>query len=216
MAARPVLRAVPLLVLAVVLEMARRVTRDRGATRAEARAPLPGDEVLGSAADVVATRAVTVGAPPAEVWPWLAQLGQGRGGFYSYDRLQSALGLDIRNAEEVVPQWQDLAPGDGVHLAADVPLTAVVVEPGHALVLRTPEGPAARAALPAGFTWAFVLRPGPHGSTRLLVRERYVCPGPVSRLGVELVQVASVVMTARMLRGIEERVGRRHPGPVAP
>lgn len=210
----PVVRAVPLLVLAVVLEVTRRAKRDWGATRAEARAPLPGDEILGAGADVVATRAVTVGAPPARVWPWLAQLGQGRGGFSSYDRLQSALGLDIRNAEEIVPQWQDLAPGDAVHLAAKVPLTAVVVEPGHALVLRTPEEPAGRSAVPARFTWAFVLRPGPHGTTRLLVRERYVCPGPGSRLGVELIQVASFVMTARMLRGVQERVGRAHPGPV--
>ncbi|PYF97221.1 hypothetical protein SAMN05216184_1165 [Georgenia satyanarayanai] len=213
MAGRSVLRTAPLLVLALVLEVARRAKRDWGATRAEARTSLPGDDILGPAA-VVATRAVTIGASPGDVWPWLAQLGQGRGGFYSYDRLQCALGLDIHNAEEIVPQWQDLAPGDPVHLAADVPLTAVVVEPGHALVLRAPEGPTGRQVVPGGFTWAFVLRPGPHGTTRLLVRERYVCPDVWSRLGVELLQVASFVMTARMLRGIQERAGGRPRWPV--
>lgn len=193
---------------------ARRYQQTWGATPEEAAASLPGDEILGRA-DLVATRAVSIQAPPEDVWPWLAQLGQGRGGFYSYDRLQSLLGLSITNADEIVPEWQDLAPGDDVHLAPDVALVAAVVEPEEALVLHGGPGPAEptvrHPAMPFAFTWAFVLRPGPRRATRLLVRERYAylepCAGPM----VEGVQVASLVMTERMLRGIRERAEYRPP-----
>ncbi|WP_152188249.1 SRPBCC family protein [Georgenia satyanarayanai] len=194
------------------LVAARRYQHVWGATPEEAAAPLPGDPIIGRA-DLVATRAVSIQAPPEDVWPWLVQLGQGRGGFYSYDRLQSLLGLDIDNAAEIVPEWQHLAPGDEVHLAPDVPLVAAVVDPAHALVLHgSPEG-AARHGLPmpVAFTWAFVLRPGPRGSTRLVVRERYTYLEPWAGALVEAVQVASFVMTERMLRGIRERAEYRPP-----
>jgi hypothetical protein len=59
-----------------------------GATPEEVAAPLPGDEILPDA-DLVATRATDVDAPPERVWPWLAQLGQGRGGFYTYGALEN-------------------------------------------------------------------------------------------------------------------------------
>lgn len=198
-----------------LLLVARRVQQHWDATREEVAATLPGDDLLGPAADLVATRAVTVGAPPEDVWPWLAQLGQGRGGFYSYDRLQSRLGLDIHNADDVVPEWQDVAPGDVVRLAPEVSLTVAVADRERALVLHgapDPEGPSPQdAAMPFAFTWAFVLRPGPRGSTRLLVRERYVYLRPWAAPLVELVQIASFVMTTRMLRGIRERAEYRPP-----
>ncbi|WP_413452411.1 SRPBCC family protein [Georgenia phoenicis] len=189
---------------------ARRWQQVWGATPEEVAARLPGDEILGCA-DLVATRAVSVQAPPEDVWPWLVQLGQGRGGFYSYDRLQSLVGLRIVNAEEVVPEWQDLAPGDEVRLAPEAPLVAAVVDPGRALVLHgSPEVPSARGLpMPFAFTWAFVLRPGPRGSTRLVVRERYGYLEPWVGALVEAVQVASFVMTRRMLRGIRERAEDR-------
>src|SRR5690606_2165248 len=86
-----------------------------GATDAELEAKLPGDE-LTPGADVVATRGITIAAPPERVWPWLVQIGQGRGGFYSYDALENLVGLDITSADRVEARWQDLAVGDLVHL----------------------------------------------------------------------------------------------------
>lgn len=185
-----------------------------GATPEEVDAVLPGDEILGPA-DLVATRAVGIQAPPEDVWPWLAQLGQGRGGFYSYDGLQSLLGMDIHNADEVVPEWQDIARGDVVKLVEDVALRVASVEPEQALVLRSPwegeeTGPQ-MADAPFAFTWAFVLRPGPRQATRLLVRERYTYLRPAAAALVETAQIASFIMSERMLRGIKERAEYRPP-----
>jgi hypothetical protein len=65
-----------------------------GATTQEAEAPLPGDDLI-PRGDLAATRAITVHAAPDQVWPWIAQLGQGRGGFYSYDVLENLVGCNI-------------------------------------------------------------------------------------------------------------------------
>jgi hypothetical protein len=86
-----------------------------GATDDELNATLPGDELV-PAADLTATRAVTARAAADEVWPWVAQLGQGRGGFYSYDFLENMVGCDIHSAERVVPEWQSIKVGDAVRL----------------------------------------------------------------------------------------------------
>ena len=177
-----------------------------GATAVEVRGVLPGDDLVGHA-DVVATRAITVHATAASVWPWIAQLGQGRGGFYSYDAVENLLGLDIHSAERIVPEWQSVEVGMAVMLAAEVPLTVAVVEPGRALVLRGVV-PLGQAATPYDFTWAFVLCDGEGGTTRLVVRERYGYLRWWARLIVEPVSVVSAVMTRRMLRGIRERAER--------
>lgn len=213
---RPTRVVAPILIVGGALAAvaaARHVQQTWGATAEEVAAELPGDDVLG-AADLVATRAVGIAAPAEDVWPWLAQLGQGRGGFYSYDRLQSLLGLYIDNADDVVPEWQDVVPGDVVRLAPEVELVVVLAEPSRALVLHgDPDGGSrtAEIGMPFGFTWAFVLRPGPRGTTRLVVRERYTYVRPWARPLIELVQVASFVMTERMLRGIRERAEARPP-----
>ena len=139
-----------------------------GATAEEVDAALPGDELVPDA-DLTATRAVTVDAGADAVWPWIAQLGQGRGGFYSYDFLENLAGRDIHSAERIVPEWQGIEVGDEVRFHPDGGMTAVVVEPGRALVLRggMPGTP------PFDFAWAFVVRGQPDGTTRLVVRERY-------------------------------------------
>lgn len=200
---------VALLVGSVVLLRGRLLTW--GATPAEAGMRLPGDQLL-PRADLMATRGITVAASPAQVWPWLLQLGQGRGGFYSYDALENLIGCDIHSADRIVPTWQHLAVGDEVHLHPEVALSVAAVEPDHALVLRgaisaTGDQPSA----PYDFTWAFVLRDDGAGTTRLLVRERYAYLQPAAAALVEPVAVVSFVMTQRMLRGIRdraERVGR--------
>ncbi|KGM14205.1 SRPBCC family protein [Cellulomonas bogoriensis] len=174
-----------------------------GSTEAELDATLPGDELLPKA-DLVATRSITIAAPPSAVWPWLAQIGQGRGGFYSFDALENLAGCDIHSADRVVPELQDIAPGDAVHLAPQVALQVAVAEPGRALVLHGATG-LTTSPPPYDFTWAFVLRPGRGGGTRLVVRERYAYTARWARLLVEPVSVVSFVMSRRMLRGIRDR-----------
>ena len=53
-----------------------------------------------------ATRAITIDTPADLIWPWIAQLGQGRGGFYTYDWLENLLGLDMHSADRVISEWQ--------------------------------------------------------------------------------------------------------------
>ncbi len=106
-----------------------------GATGEEVRSALPGDQLMDDA-DLTATRAITIRAPTLDVWPWLAQLGQGRGGFYSYDRLENLVGCDIHSADRIAPQWQSIVLGDEVRLHPGVALVVAQIEPGQALVLR--------------------------------------------------------------------------------
>jgi hypothetical protein len=178
-----------------------------GATDEEVDATLAGDELLPHP-DVIATRAVTVHAPAAEVWPWIAQLGQGRGGFYSYDALENLAGCDVHSADRVVPQWQGIEVGDRVNLHPEVGLDVAVVRPDSALVLRGGV-PMGAAPPPYDFTWAFVLREQPDGTTRLLARERWAYTRRWARVLVEPVEVVSFVMTQRMLRGIRDRAEQR-------
>ncbi len=173
-----------------------------GATDQELGEVLPGDEVLGRA-QLVSTRAITIRSSPQDVWPWIAQLGQGRGGFYSYDLLENLIGCDMHSAEAVVPQWQDLAVGDEIRLHPEVALAVSVVEPGRVLVLRGAV-PMGAVTAPYDMTWAFVLRDA-GGATRLLVRERYKYLGRWAALLVEPVELVSLVMSQRMLRGIKRR-----------
>uniref|UniRef100_A0A7D5H5B2 SRPBCC family protein n=1 Tax=Natrinema halophilum TaxID=1699371 RepID=A0A7D5H5B2_9EURY len=196
-----------------------------GSTTREARAPLPGDDLLPDATDQV-THAIEIDAPVEAVWPWLVQLGQGRGGFYSYDWLENAVGADIHNADRIVPEYQTLEEGDVVRLApADYPVSSpesapevAHLETERTLVLRPPgESPA--------WTWAFVLEPVADGSTRLLARTRSN-PGrssigpfssfPALQEGVNYLfwEPAHFVMERGMLRGIRrraEQMGRTAP-----
>jgi len=178
-----------------------------GATPQEVAGMLPGDEL--GPADLVATRAIDIDAPPSAVWPWLVQMGQGRGGFYSYDALENLVGLGIHSAERIEPQWQGLAVGDPVHLADEVTLTAVTVEPDHALVLQGDVPVDDDDPAPATFVWAFVVEPRGDSGSRLLVRERYSYELGWARRMVPPITWLSFVMTERMMRGIRERAERR-------
>src|SRR5512132_1721009 len=177
-----------------------------GATDEEHHAILAGNDLIPNP-DLTATRAITVHAPADQVWPWIAQLGQGRGGFYSYDVLENLVGCDIHSADRIVPEWQDLKVGDQVKLAPEVGLGVAVVEPGRALVLRGGV-PMGAVPPPYDFTWAFVLQEQPDGTTRLLVRERYGYTQRWAPLLVEPVAVVAFVMGQRMRRGIRDRAER--------
>lgn len=215
-------RTVPILVLAataVAVTAARRTSLRLGSTPDERRRRLPGDEVV-TYPDLVATRGITIDAPCARVWPWLVQIGQGRGGFYSYDRLEELAGLRIRSADQILPEHQDLAVGDTVHLAEQVGLTVTTLDTERALVLSgAPSAPGAAGtsarpaqAMPYEFSWAFVLVPVDERTCRLVVRERYGYTAPWVALLVEPVEWVSLLMTQKMLRGIRDRAESRGLG----
>lgn len=185
--------------------------RQWGATTAEARSPLPGDERVAEPAEQT-TRAITIDAPPEAVWRWIVQLGADRGGFYSYERLENLFGLDIHNSDRIVAEWQERAVGDLV--LADAAGTGgwyvVEVVPGEALVLAVGDLEAGRPvrrdeALRWEFQWTFALRPAPDGRTRLLVRERVGFGSRLAETAMAPVGLVSFVMTQKMLRGIRRR-----------
>src|SRR5687767_14759302 len=110
-----------------------------GATGAEITATLPGDDIVPTPR-CRSTRAIDIAATPEDVWPWLAQMGQGRGGLYSYERLENLVGCDIHNADEVIPELQNIAIGDRIRLIpetddVDLSFEVAVADPGVALVL---------------------------------------------------------------------------------
>jgi hypothetical protein len=174
-----------------------------GATDAEREMALPGDDLV-TDSDLTATRAITVRAATDEVWPWIAQLGQGRGGFYSYDVLENLIGCNIHSADRIVPGWQSVPVGSEVNLHPDVALQVAISEPGRALVLRGPV-PMNGVAAPYDFTWAFALKEAGDGTSRLVVRERYGYSAWWASLLIEPTGLISFVMSQRMLRGIKMR-----------
>ena len=201
----------PLLALALVtityLFLIRPWHLNWGATADEASGPLPGDDLVPEP-KTQATHAITIGAPPARVWPWLVQLGQDRAGFYSYTALENLFGCHMRNTYRVVPEWQRRAVGDGVVFHPKVPRVPVAVcDPERALVLGGPldrkgrPAPAGAPATGAATGWAFVLRDAGDGRTRLIVRLRGRWPdGVLGWLANYLFwEPAHFVMERRML-----------------
>jgi hypothetical protein len=199
-----------------------------GATREEAEASLPGDELVAEPASQV-TRGIGIDAPPEAVWPWVAQLGADRGGFYSYEWLENLFGLGIRNSDVIVLEWQDRAVGDLVSADAKGSGGWYVarVVPGEALVLQmgdVSKGRPTRRDEGVGmeFLWTFVVRPAPGGGSRLLVRERTAFGNPWTARALSPVGLVSFVMTRRMLLGIRDRaettarLGRDRGRAVAP
>ncbi|SEO83470.1 SRPBCC family protein [Trujillonella endophytica] len=191
-------------------------TRDWGATHGEAAAVLPGDELVPGPTERT-TLAVTVEAPAEAVWPWLVQIGHGRGGMYSYDRLENLLGLDIHSTDAIREEWQHLAAGDRVvvvpegygPMPAGYSFPVAQVLPGRALVLRQ-----APPEHPWNSVWSFHLRPHGRGRCRLLSRSvTQRPPGLGLRVATRAMEPVTLVMTRRMLRGIAERAERRAAAP---
>ncbi|GEL18821.1 hypothetical protein [Pseudonocardia asaccharolytica] len=149
------------------------------------------------------------------MWPWVAQIGQGRGWFYSYAALENLVGCDIRSADRVVPEWQDLRVGDPVSLHPDMALRVAAIEAPRSLVLHGGV-PIDAIPPPYDFTWAFVVRERPDGSSRLLVRERWTYTRWWAPILVEPVEIVSSVMHQKMLRGIRDRAERAAAYDLAP
>ena len=173
---------------------ARRYCLTWGASEQEAAEPLPGDDLLAGAA-VQSTRAIAVGAEPWAVWPWLVQMGSGRGGAYTYDWIENLLGLDMHSADEILPEFQKLAVGDVLPLGPEDPRMRVeICDENQSLVLRSTDG---------AWVWSFVLRPK-DGGTRLISRNR-ISP-PDGRFYYDLVMAqGSLIMERKMLKGIRRR-----------
>lgn len=182
-----------------------------GATDDELETEMPGDELV-HAPRFTTTRAVTVHASPESVWQWLVQIGQGRGGLYSYDWLENLFGLDIHSCNEIRPDLQHLAVGDVVRLSPDENgprLTVARVDPPRTLVLWSGPHRHEDAATP-DITWAFVVEPVDAATTRLVARWRAdFRPTIGDALGYHyLVEPVSFVMERRMLLGIRDRAER--------
>lgn len=185
-----------------------------GASEDEIDAVYPGDELIPGPADQ-ATMAVTVHADPERIWRWLVQIGQDRGGMYSYDRLEQAIGLEITSAQEIRAEWQHLAPGDRVQLvpAGWGPLPngyafkVAQVDAPNTLVLR--QGPPED---PWDGVWTFAIRPIGPGLCRLISRTRTRRDeGLVATLlrGATTIGVPITwVMTRKMLLTLKERAER--------
>ncbi len=184
-----------------------------GATREERRKLLPGDDWVLSPR-TGSTRALTITAPVERVWPWLAQMGQGRGGLYSYDWLENLFGCDIHSADTVLPEHQQVAVGDTIRLVreghpADLFFEVAFVHPNRTLVLKSPGDPEAVLASGMAYTsWALALERRPDGGTRLLSRWRTDFKPTLSgyfwwQFGPT--ELVSFVMERKMLKGIRAR-----------
>lgn len=176
-----------------------------GATEEELCQTLPGDE-LAQTPRLKATHAITIDAPADDVWPWLVQMGQTRGGFYSYTWLENLVGCHMRNADRIVPEWQELKVGDSVWLHPKAPPAQVAaIDPGRAIVLKG---------------WgAFVLQPIDDKTTRLIIRSQGDYEPNLGNAVLNFLlwrvvfEPAHFIMERKMLLGIKaraEKLAREH------
>jgi hypothetical protein len=160
------------------------------------------------------THAIEVAAPADEVWPWVAQIGADRGGFYSYASLENLVGCGVRDAERIHPEWQARV-GDRLILHPSAPsMTVVGAEPGRHLILHAaPDEPARAGGRPWGAaTWLLQTEPLGPGRTRLVSRYRWAGSDDARTrltMGPALLEPIGFAMDRRMLRGIRDRAERR-------
>jgi hypothetical protein len=183
-----------------------------GATDAEVRRPLPGDERVPNPV-LQSTRAITIEAPPEAIWPWLAQMGWRRGGWYTYAFLDvfdlRARGEPMfsgRLTDRIIPELQQPRVGD---LLDPSGFRVAEVDPPRALVLEVRGGVPGIAWMAGDSTWVFALQPLDSHRTRLLERWRIAFPiGPLTLFFWGLVEAVDFVMQRAQLRHIKERVER--------
>jgi hypothetical protein len=187
-----------------------------GATDLEREKSLPGDELVPSA-KYNTTHSLTVHAPAEAIWPWIIQLGQGRGGFYSYDWIENLIGLDIHSADRIIPELQSLNAGDTISLAPEnaMPMWVTTFDPPRALVLSTghpesPPHPGNYLKSEIAGSWAFILEPIDETTTRFIVRFRSDWEESLiaSVLNLVMLEPAHCTMERSMMLGIKERAER--------
>jgi hypothetical protein len=173
-----------------------------GATHDEVGRSLPGDEIVPRPRKW-STRAITIEAPAEAVWPWIVQIGQSRGGLYSYDWLENLAGCDIHSAKRVIPELQALRVGDTVRFGPQgYPAYEVAaIESGRALVLggNDPEM--------GTHSWVFFLEPIDERATRLIVRSRDDYPPTLANVIIWrlITEPVHFMMERKMLLGIKQR-----------
>jgi hypothetical protein len=170
------------------------------ASDAERATPRPGDQLV-RPADMVMDRAVTLNAPPARVWPWLAQLGKSRAGWYLPRRLERLIPRTRRASRTINPAWTKLAVGDvipdygGRHETFEV---AQISAP-DSLVYRSRRGN-------TNLTWSITLQPlGAGDRTRLFLRLR-MAPVRHKRIARTVGELIDVLTVAGMAAGLAERL----------
>lgn len=175
-----------------------------GASPAELAKPLPGDDVV-PAPWYRSTRALTIAAPVEDVWPWVAQLGQDRGGFYSYTWVENMLLADIHNARTVNPGWLERQAGELLPLTPPNYPLGLVKRSGRSVGphIRTFEP---NAAMVLDGWGSFVLLPVASGYTRFIIRDpTKPLPFPGQLLWKLLFEPGHFAMERRMMKGIRVR-----------
>lgn len=188
-----------------------------GASDKEIQETLPGDELVPNPM-LDYTHAISIAAPPSAIWPWLVQIGQGRGGLYSYDGLENLAGCKIQSADIILAEHQNPNPGDLVRLGPQgYPCFSIAaIEQGKALVLvsadpKTGEPTNDNPRTEKGYSiasWQFVLEPVEAQSTRLLVRQRLAYSPDMAWIW-RLTEPISFVMERKMILGIKHRAEKK-------
>jgi len=184
-----------------------------GTVGTEASDSLPGDELVPEPKWSY-TLGVAVDASPEVVWPWIAQIGQGRAGFYTYQTLENVVGCKITNTTEILPEHQHPVVGQGIYLypASTPPLRIEIVDPPNTLVLFGSPADIGTEESWGMSTWQFVVKPGPDGGSRFLTRGRYDhARGWKGRLafGRFPLEAITFVMSRKMMLEIK-RLAERH------
>ncbi|HEX2467121.1 MAG TPA: hypothetical protein VHJ54_02845 [Solirubrobacterales bacterium] len=154
----------------------------------------------------VSTRAVTIRAQPDQIWPWLAQMGAGRGGLYSYDWLDHLFGYtDSPSSNDILPQFQDLAVGDVIPLGRGPSWPVIVADRNEALVVEPVSG---------AVSWAWILEVVDASTTRLISRVRLGLDHKWLLLAfAPAVDLPWFLMERKMLDGIKRRAERLAQSP---
>jgi hypothetical protein len=202
--------AIALAYVALVV-VARPMSLRWGTTADERAASMPGDEVFESPANYRIDHGITIRAPASAVWPWLVQLGQDRGGFYSYDWLERAVGDDIQNADRIHPEWQSRAVGDTIFATQRSYFGGRFG--GLGWRVNTLQ---AHRVIGLENWGTFVLCPIDSATTRLIVRTRGQAPPSIASFVLAPVNVfvfepMHFIMERGMLRGIRARAEGASP-----
>lgn len=186
--------------LAVIVMIALMPWMDRwGATDDEIAATLRGDDLVPSPR-ITYTRAISIEATPAEIYPWIVQLGAERGGMYSYEWFETnVLRCELINADRIHEEWQNLKVGDQVKMcpgsSGPPPYEVAILEPKRVIVLgHQDQGTWVEV-------WQFILLPQADGSTRLVLRSRNAAEGWFW----DVIRPGEFIMARGMLLGIKQR-----------
>jgi len=194
--------------------------RKWGATEEEMQGDYPGDDLVPESKGVY-LHAITINASAAEIWSWLVQIGQDRGGFYSYELLENMIGCKIRTADKIIPEYQHLEVGDSIpmHPSMGSPYVVVAIEPERALVLlqrvdvKTGKTFELNDKMPEKYqnmSWLFFLEERDDGTTRMISRSRNDWnPSLGNTIFYGIFGALTIEMDRKMLKGIKERVEGR-------